>query len=210
VGEVADTLERLAVSPMHTPALYSTFLRALLANRMNETAGAPPDQNGVPPTSENGMQSMSMGAESNSMMMGNGMSGDGVQHGQMQMDGMSYGYAPSSYSHPDFQFGEMSHAGAADMSTFPPTFQSMSVPNTGSDTLLPPNNFFATGFWDNVLVPGYANPMEGLSGGFVYGMGGSGLITPRLGMSPMASGGNSPAMAHLQAYGPGPGQDKTS
>lgn len=34
--------------------------------------------------------------------------------------------------------------------------------------------------------------MEGISGGFVYGAGGSGLITPRLGMSPLASGFSTP------------------
>ena len=66
------------------------------------------------------------------------------------------------------------------------------------------------GFWDNVLVPGkfiayrrsvyrsmrpfkgYSNAMEGLSGGFVYGVGGSGVITPHLGMTPIASRMNSP------------------
>jgi hypothetical protein len=41
--------------------------------------------------------------------------------------------------------------------------------------------------------------MEGLSGGFVYGIGGSGYITPRMGMSPNPSGANSPAHLHLQA-----------
>ena len=44
-----------------------------------------------------------------------------------------------------------------------------------------------------LVCAGYSNTMEGLSGGFVYGAGGSGLITPRLGMSPMASGFNTPA-----------------
>jgi len=34
--------------------------------------------------------------------------------------------------------------------------------------------------------------MEGLSGGFVHGAYGSGLITPRVGGSPMASGVNTP------------------
>ena len=36
---------------------------------------------------------------------------------------------------------------------------------------------------------GYSNTLEGLSGGFVYGAGGSGLITPRFGMSPLGSPG---------------------
>lgn len=37
------------------------------------------------------------------------------------------------------------------------------------------------------------NSMDGLTGGFLFGAGGSGLITPRLGMSPMHSGNNTPA-----------------
>jgi len=37
--------------------------------------------------------------------------------------------------------------------------------------------------------------MEGLSGGFVYGAGGSGLITPGLLHSPMHSGSNTPSRA---------------
>lgn len=34
--------------------------------------------------------------------------------------------------------------------------------------------------------------MDGLSGGFVFGAGGSGLITPRFGLSPIQSGTNTP------------------
>ncbi|KAF8341575.1 uncharacterized protein EI90DRAFT_3034502 [Cantharellus anzutake] len=45
--------------------------------------------------------------------------------------------------------------------------------NMSMDTIL------AGGFWDNVLVPGYSSGLEGLSGGFVFGAGGSGFITPR-------------------------------
>ena len=40
-------------------------------------------------------------------------------------------------------------------------------------------------------MTGYSNSLEGLSGGFVYGAGGSGLITPRLG-SPQPSGMTTP------------------
>jgi hypothetical protein len=42
------------------------------------------------------------------------------------------------------------------------------------------------------LLLGY-NTMDGLSGGFVFGSGGSGLITPRLGLTPTHSGSNTPA-----------------
>ena len=44
-----------------------------------------------------------------------------------------------------------------------------------------------------ISAVGYSNTMEGLSGGFVYGAGGSGLITPHLGISPLPSGFNTPA-----------------
>lgn len=43
----------------------------------------------------------------------------------------------------------------------------------------------------SVYMTGYSNSMEGLSGGFVYGAGGSGLITPRL-VTPQHSGANTP------------------
>ena len=39
---------------------------------------------------------------------------------------------------------------------------------------------------------GSSNSMESLSGGFVYGAGGSGFITPRLWMTPLPSGSSSP------------------
>ena len=39
--------------------------------------------------------------------------------------------------------------------------------------------------------------MDGLSGGFVFGAGGSGLITPRFGGSPAQSGSNTPGRAGM-------------
>ena len=108
----------------------------------------------------------------------------------------------------EFQFdGEMGPV--ADMSTFPPT---MAPPPNVEDnsTGLTMENFLGSGFWDSMLVPGTFtlpslltssgcsrifvgyNSLDGFSGGFVFGAGGSGLITPRFGMSPMQSGNNTP------------------
>lgn len=42
------------------------------------------------------------------------------------------------------------------------------------------------------LSPGY-NTLDGLTGGFVFGAGGSGLITPRYGLTPTPSGQNTPS-----------------
>ena len=46
--------------------------------------------------------------------------------------------------------------------------------------------------------------MEGLSGGFVYGAGGSGLITPHFGQSPAQSGSNTPSRHSLHDLGDHP------
>lgn len=93
--------------------------------------------------------------------------------------------------------------GNVDMTTFPPTMLSPGAPvpndypsptahlggnNTANDSL----NILSSGFWDSMLVPGYST-MDGFSGGFVFGAGGSGLITPRIGATPTHSGRNSPA-----------------
>ena len=43
------------------------------------------------------------------------------------------------------------------------------------------------------MATGYSDTMEGLSGGFVYGAGGSGLITPGWLPSPLPSGHNTPS-----------------
>ncbi|KAI9510279.1 fungal-specific transcription factor domain-containing protein [Russula earlei] len=88
----------------------------------------------------------------------------------------------------EFQFAsEMGPV--ADMSTFPPTMATAQQDDLG---LLSMDSILSGGFWDNVLVPGYSNPMEGLSGGFVYGAGGSGFIAPYYGETPTISPMNSP------------------
>ncbi|KAG1842718.1 hypothetical protein C8R48DRAFT_37699 [Suillus tomentosus] len=79
----------------------------------------------------------------------------------------------------------------ADISTFPPTMADM--PSSDEHMgMLSMENILSNGFWDSVLVPGYSDTMEGLSGGFVFGAGGSGLITHGWLPSPMPSGQNTP------------------
>ena len=45
---------------------------------------------------------------------------------------------------------------------------------------------------DDATCAGSSNTVESLSGGFVYGAGGSGFITPGMWMSPLPSGATSP------------------
>jgi len=77
----------------------------------------------------------------------------------------------------------------ADMSTFPPT---MATAQPDDMAMLSMDSILSGGFWDNVLVPGYSNPMEGMSGGFVYGAGGSGFIAPQFSDVPTMSAMDSP------------------
>jgi hypothetical protein len=122
VGDVADLLERLAVSPAHTPALYSAFLRALLANKLHPPAPEPAVDVSMPPPPQPAPPQ------------------------QDTDDGLAYGYLAA---YPDYQFaGELGPA--LDVSTFPPTMG----PPPPQDDMLSANALFATGFWDNVLVPG--------------------------------------------------------
>lgn len=95
--------------------------------------------------------------------------------------------------------GETGQAQVQDMSTFPPTFAPPADPNDLS--MFSMDNILGNGFWDNVLVPGYSNSsFEGLSGGFAYGPGGQGYITPKLN-TPVNSGGNTPGRHAGMAYG---------
>jgi hypothetical protein len=53
-------------------------------------------------------------------------------------------------------------------------------------------------------LTGHANAFEGLSGGFVYGAAGSGIITPHFDASPFQSGFDSPNVADDFAQNIGP------
>ncbi|KAF8891374.1 fungal-specific transcription factor domain-containing protein [Infundibulicybe gibba] len=170
VKDVADTLEGIAANPLHTPALYSGFLRALISAKLD------------PATTANSTDSKPA-----SQAASGRTSPSHVEMPPPAINGQSAHYG-NDFLLNEFQFeGEMGPV--ADMSTFPPTM----APNPAEDTMgsLTMENILSSNFWDSVLVPGY-NSMDGLSGGFVFGAGGSGLITPGIGVSPLPSGTNTP------------------
>jgi hypothetical protein len=136
VADVADTFERIAVSPSHTPALYSTFLRALLANKMNPPDTAPAAQPGS-----------SAGVPTMTMQPGDGDAAQAQAQAQYG-DGMAYGGYAAAY--PDYHFaGELGPG--LDASTFPPTMGALPMPMPLAEDMLAGG---ALSFWDNVLVPG--------------------------------------------------------
>jgi hypothetical protein len=163
VKDVADTFDQISAGPTHTPSLYSSFLRALLASKTE-------------PPSETASDSGENDAVSN-------VNGNPDQ----RQVGAAESYHPQLLS--EFHFAsEMGPV--ADMSTFPPTMAAAHP--SDSLGLLSMDSILSGGFWDNVLVPGYSNPMEGISGGFVYGTGGPGFIAPHYSETPTMSAVNSP------------------
>lgn len=195
VQDIADLLERIAAGPTHTPALYSTFLKVLIT--------AQPVNQDSPRDDPSHHRSEQPGNE--------------TAHNQNGTDN-SLGFLGSHFDSLNSSidaFQSNSEMGpVVDMSTFPPT---MAPNNPQEDTsgMLSMDSILSTGFWDSVLVPGswyasfndaeklinyfrligYSNSLEGLSGGFVYGAGGSGLITPRI-TTPHGSGSNTPVTGH--------------
>lgn len=155
VKDVADTFDQISAGPTHTPSLYSTFLRALLASKTE-------------PPSETASDCGENDAES---------------HVNSNPDQRQVGAAESYHPQLLSEFHFASEMGpVADMSTFPPTMAATHP--SDSLGLLSMDSILSGGFWDNVLVPGYSNPMEGISGGFVYGAGGPGFIAPHYSETP--------------------------
>ncbi|KAL1691371.1 fungal-specific transcription factor domain-containing protein [Schizophyllum commune] len=170
VKDVADVLNAAAAHPLHTPALYAGFLHALIAAKLE-----PHQASGADVTSPND----------------HNMNGGGPtlsHNGHNQHNGMNHG---EPFMMNEFAFDSEMGPGAADISTFPPTMgpgpteEGAVDPGLNMDSIL-------NGFWESVLVPGY-NSSDVMSGGFVFGPGGSGLITPRLGLTPAHSGHNTPS-----------------
>lgn len=147
IKEIADVLESVAASPLHTPALYSVFLRALIAAKRNAGNNNSSINNNVE-SSQNDTMSQSayqgyrastpMDSSNNSVM---GSNNGGSSHGG--------GYPMLN----EFQFdGEMGPV--VDMTTFPPTMAEPISHDQSAASPLSFDNIFSGGFWDSVLVPG--------------------------------------------------------
>ncbi|KAJ8589697.1 hypothetical protein M405DRAFT_817576 [Rhizopogon salebrosus TDB-379] len=178
VKQIANVLADIAVNSHHAPALYSTFIRALISARTD----APQEPEDVQPGDQT--DNMSHGDMANNHHNNINSMNNSALFGANPTMGMNGTNGMSDYSFAS-EMGPV-----ADISTFPPTMADM--PSSDEHMgMLSMENILSNGFWDSVLVPGYSDTMEGLSGGFVFGAGGSGLITPGW-ASPLPSGGNTP------------------
>lgn len=140
IQDIADLLESIAANPQHTPALYSTFLRALVTSQ-TMSHGSPrhdSDHRHSEQPGENGHVSNATGESTHN--------GSDAHFGFLgsNNDGTAtpIGFPSTSEMGP-----------VADMSTFPPT---MAPTNSHDDTsgMLSVDSILSTGFWDSVLVPG--------------------------------------------------------
>jgi len=224
VRDVADTLDNIAANPLHTPALYSGFLRALISAKLDQQQlpSSHHSINGDDKTisvddveQQQQQQQQQLSADGSTSSQGGG-DANAYSHGNsLHLFGEGGNNGNNSFMLNGFQF-ESEMGPVADISTFPPTM----APHPSEDSLgsLTMENILSSGFWDSMLVPGAFgfyffgfgfglfmltshsfffndvgyNSMDGLSGGFVFGANGSGLITPRFGGSPIQSGANTP------------------
>ncbi|KAG8970236.1 hypothetical protein FRC03_010426 [Tulasnella sp. 419] len=181
VNEMADLLEDVAANPYHTPALYSSFLRALVTAKVESSHPTSPR------ISSHGSDIAMVDAHYKAPAEGTS-SKPVSQAGSSHRGSSPHREMPLNMANE--YLGEMGPMTVQDMSTFPPT---MGPPTADANDMgmFNMDHFLANGFWDNVLIPGYSHSFDGLSGGFVYGPGGSGFITPKF-ATPVASGANSP------------------
>ncbi|EIW60220.1 uncharacterized protein TRAVEDRAFT_145442 [Trametes versicolor FP-101664 SS1] len=210
VNDVANVFEQIAVNQLHTPALYSCFLRALISARTQENANSN--------LAHSSSSSVTAGTQDQHHTNGE----SSTSHDAPVASGSSHPYTnghtnghASANGNLDTFLDNFAYSGemgpVADISTFPPT---MAPPQQhGMDVnMLSMDSILSADFWDSVLVPGSSHSLESLSGGFVYGANGSGLITPRMWMSPLPSGANTPARGgehghhHHQDGGPPAGE----
>lgn len=140
VTDVANTFDSVAVGPLHTPALYSCFLRALVNSRTDGSASQ--DDGEGPLADPSAAFAAHMNGHANGSLL---MSADVLEN---------FAYT-----------GEMGPV--MDISTFPPT---MAPTPAGMDmSMMSMDSILSSDFWDSVLVPG-GFPLPLLSGlGVVLG-----------------------------------------
>ncbi|KAM0790082.1 hypothetical protein ACM66B_005410 [Microbotryomycetes sp. NB124-2] len=144
VRDVAETFERSAVDENHTPALYASFLKTLIDNKLHGPRTAPGSRANTRPGSpvaghsstSNGLPPAGPGNENMEALL---KMGGGDLHHQQMFEG---GVPATSGGGGELPVGEQA-------------FDSMAM-----DTMLSNG-----GFWDNMLMPGFGGPLASLSGG---------------------------------------------
>jgi hypothetical protein len=174
VKELADTLENVAVGPLHTPRLYSTFLKAVIASKTGAAANGekegfedreptePPTSPSIHTSPSTSIQSPHLHHQSQQQQVGTPLEMISPNPTAVELVAPAPAPPPANGVFPNYDFyfqndGEMGTA--MDISIFPPTMadHDQSWPSLSAD------NIFPNAFWDNVLVPGMSYLTTGLS-----------------------------------------------
>ena len=152
---MADILDNVAANTLHTPALYSGFLRALISAKL-ESKSASSDGNGsdtkTPPEEMSGITHLEMQPAA-----GFHQPPPPPQHHQQQQSHAGQVVEGSYNLLSEFQFdGEMGPV--ADMSTFPPTMAPPPPDDANAGLMM--ENILSSGFWDSMLIPGTFFPLS--------------------------------------------------
>jgi hypothetical protein len=167
VNDVIDTLQSVAVSPSHTPALYSAFLRAVVSSRTSTSGHSSPRSataNGcvaLPPMNPHAHRHdlsgspLEMGSDP-----GAGVFGDEHQHGDGALGlKMFPPHSATPGSDPPWDnipatpalVHEDEETDLQNALSFQVPAQFTSVDDFGSMSM---DNIFSGGFWANILIPG--------------------------------------------------------
>ena len=144
--DVANVFDQVSVGNLHTPALYSCFLRALVTSR---TEGAEQQQADGEAT---GVQDAHAATSNSHMPPPQQVNGHGHVNGHsVHAHAQGLSLPPEALAMDSFGYsGEMGPV--ADISTFPPT---MAPHPSGMDmNVLSMDSILSSEFWDSVLVPG--------------------------------------------------------
>ncbi|KAM0751306.1 hypothetical protein T439DRAFT_380294 [Meredithblackwellia eburnea MCA 4105] len=164
VKDAADTLQSCAVDDTHTPALYASFLRALIENKRTGGRTAPASR---VPTQPNSPVMTAANLENFVKSRAGSVGPEGLFASLMGGAGDSTVPVAGTSGDPN-EFA---------------AFDSLAM-----DTMLSNG-----GFWENMLLPGYGGPLQGLSGGTGMMLGGG---TDPWSLTPLHSRPGSPNGTH--------------
>ncbi|KAF5339491.1 hypothetical protein D9757_014701 [Collybiopsis confluens] len=144
IKDVADMLESISVNSTHTPVLYSSFIRALIAARLDR------------PAAEQGTHISDRLDGGESHVNGTGIGGSGGADVSSSIPKVHF-QDTTDIIDPLSEFGFEGEMGpVADMSTFPPT-NVMEDPTAYGGNGMTMDSILSSNFWDSVLVPGYSS-----------------------------------------------------
>ena len=157
VGDMADTLQAVAVNKYHTPYLYSVFLRALLAAKLEGSRPGSPRLMATPgpiisandPTMQTSGLHFAPGPDSPTR---NGFANSGDMFGLDMYRSLGENYGETSNFVNPFDMPTSNQQMNMDISSsFNP---SAPTPNADPYAPLSLDSLLSSGFWDSMLVPG--------------------------------------------------------